>query len=170
MYLTIQYCTEHNSTVSLFQAQVVPRHHWIIFLRGLAELNPARNQNLSVQLQLALCLLSGVSKSWKRLSNWAHVLTAHSVSYGWKSFSSTISRLLSLLISVILLTCSFTQCQLLCASCCTVLCFLCIISVKSTINLLQTILYSWLCSWVPRLTLSDLRTNWTYEQILGSHS
>ena len=45
--------------------------------------------------------------------------------------------------------------------------FLCIIRVKSIINLLQynTIDY---VSWVPRLTLLDLQTNWTYECAPGT--
>ena len=47
--------------------------------------------------------------------------------------------------------------------------FLCIIRVKSIINLLQynTIDY---VSWVPRLTLLDLQTNWTYECAPGTRS
>ena len=31
--------------------ELPPRHHWIVFLRGSIELNPARNRNLSHQRQ-----------------------------------------------------------------------------------------------------------------------
>ena len=79
----------------------------------------------------------------------------------------------------------FTRCQPLYASCCTVLLyfsrycivrlkmfslffvfvFLCIICVKSTINLLQYYIADCV-SWVPRLTLLNLQTNRTYEYAL----
>ena len=48
-----------------------------------------------VQLQLALCLLHGVAKSWKRLSTWAHMRTLRTLACCWKSFSSAVSPLLS---------------------------------------------------------------------------
>ena len=80
-------------------------------------------------------------------------------------------------------SCLFTRCHPLYTSYCTVLldfsryckilnvffifcvCLLCIICVKSIINLSQYYMADCV-SWVPRLTLLDLWTNWTYERAL----
>ena len=84
-------------------------------------------------------------------------------------------------------SCLFTQCQPLDASCCTVLLYFsrdCTVRLKMFHFLCLFFMY-YLCekyykpitaqyyiadcvSWVPRLTLLDLRTNWTYECILGT--
>ena len=126
------------------EKELLPRPHWVIFSRGQIELNPAKNQNLChqhrtrVALQLVLCLL---------------LLTP---------LATTISHHLPLLQSATLSVCPFnahTVCQLLC---CSTILFkvlyykikhvffiscspLCIICVKSIMNLLSTILYNQLC-------------------------
>ena len=100
----------------------------------------------------------------------------------------TISYLLSLLQSVNF-SCLFTQCQPLYASCCTVLPYFsryCTVRLKCFIFCVclffMYYLYEKYCkpiitvqyyiadcvSWVPKLTLLDLRTNWTYECVLGT--
>ena len=107
-----------------------------------------------------------------------------SISYCWQSFSFTVSQLQL----VTLLACSLDApvCQPL--YCTTVLSqvlyckvqniffifcvlLLCIICVQHIINLSQygTVQYSIAncVSWVPRLTLVDLWTNWAYEHTVG---
>ena len=84
-------------------------------------------------------------------------------------------------------SCLFTQCQPLYASCCTVLLYFsrhCTVRLKmfSLFFVLFFMYYLYekyykpitvqyyiadCVSWVPRLTLLDLRTNWTYKHALG---
>ena len=86
-------------------------------------------------------------------------------------------------------SCLFTQCQPLYASCCTVLLNFsryCTVRLKMfSLFLVSLFFMYYLCekyykpitvqyyiadcvSWVPRLTLLDLRTNWTYRLTLGT--
>ena len=109
-----------------------------------------------------------------------------SVCYCWWFFSSTISHLLLQLVTLLACSLAAPVCQVL--YCTTVLskvlyckvqniffivCVLlwCIICVKHIINLSQysTEQYSIAdcVSWVPRLTLVDLWTNWAYEHAVG---
>ena len=46
-------------------------------------------------------------------------------------------------------------------------CFICIIYVKYIINIVQCYIADCV-SWVPRLTLLELQTDWTYKCILGT--
>ena len=103
-----------------------------------------------------------------------------SISYCWWSFSSTISHLLSLLQSVTLLACSLDASPYMPA----VVLYYCVLfkvlycKIKNVYFLCLFIFMYYLCekyykpivvqycipacvSWVPRLTLFDLRTNWT---------
>ena len=101
-----------------------------------------------------------------------------SVSYCWRSFSSTISHLLSLLLAVTLLAC------LLSVSPCVPGAVLSKVLYHNIKNVFFIFLFFMYClcekyykpisvyiadcvSWVPRLTLLDLWTNWTYKYSLG---
>ena len=68
--------------------ELLPRHHWVIFSRGLIELNPAMNQNMCHQHQ-----------AWVKRQLALHLL-------GWQSFSSTVFHPNSFLLSVTLLASS----------------------------------------------------------------
>ena len=151
--------------------ELLPRHHWIIFSRGWIELNPARNKNLChqrqawVKLQLALRLL---------------LLTILQLYHLPPPLPPPVSNS----------SCLFTRCQPLDATCCTVPLYFsrsCTVRLKMLssffVFVFLCIMY-YLCekyykpitvdyyiadcvSWVPRLTLLDLRRNWTYERALG---
>ena len=102
-----------------------------------------------------------------------------SISYCWRSFTSTISYLSPLLSDS---SCLFTRCQLPYASCCTLLLyfsryctarfkmfsfcgFFCVYYLCEKYYKPITIRYyiADCVSWVRRLTLLDLKTNWIYE-------
>ena len=135
VYFTVQYCIEYCCTVSSFQAQNGPRRHWIILSKRWIELNPAGNQSLCHQHQ-----------AWVKSQPVLRLLLG-------RSFSSTISQLLSLLHQWLVLTVHLMPapgCQLLhCTTVffkvlyskikdvfCIFVCLLCIICMKS-INLLH---------------------------------
>ena len=56
-------CSMQSNAIHVEEKDLLPRHHWITFSEGWAELNPVRNQNLyhhcqvGVKLQLTLHLL-----------------------------------------------------------------------------------------------------------------
>ena len=146
--------------------KLLPRHHWIVYFKRVDRIESARNQNLChecqawVTLQLVLHLL---------------LLTILQLCHLPPPLPPPVSNS----------SCLFTRCQPLCASCCTVLLYFsryCIVRLKMFYFLCLFFKY-YLCekyyktitvqyytadcvSWVPRLTLLDLWTNWTFERSL----
>ena len=148
---------------------LLPRHQWIVFSRGQIELNPARSQNLCHQCQV-----------WVKLQLTLRLLLL------------TIPQLYHLPpplpLPVSNSSCLFTRCQPLYASCCAVLLYFtryCTVRLKIFSLFFVFVFMYYLCekyykpitvwyyiadcvSLVPRLTLLDLWTNWTYECTLGT--
>ena len=142
---------------------ILSRYHWIVFSRRYIELNPARNQNLWhqrqawVTLQLAFCLLLLMILQLYHLSP----SLPPPISNSSCMFNSSPCMPVLVLFKVL-------YCRIL-----NVLFFVCLFSTyylcEKYYKSITVQYYIVNCiSWVPRLTLVDLQTTWTYEHTLGA--
>ena len=150
----------------MIKKELLPRYPWLVSSKGEIELNPLRNLNQSHQYQV-----------W---------VTLHSLSISccWRFFSSAISHpshpppgqepflpapwMPSPVCQPFYCPAVLSRalyCKIKNVSFIFRACSLYITCVKSILNLLQYYIADCI-SWVYRLTLLDLRMNWTYEWAL----
>ena len=115
------------------------------FSRELIEFNPPKNQNLCHQYQ-----------AWVKLQLALHLLLLTILQF-YHLPPPPVSNS----------SCLFTPCQPLYASC--LLYFSRYCTEMKNVSFVSVFVFYVLCeiSWVPRLPLLNLQTNWTYEHALG---